>query len=332
MLLIGSQALNTYIPLSRQMHDWDILLTQEEFSVIKEKHLPFYRHIKTVGSTHIYEYPNPNPKGNIILELHVDSGFTPSDKLLVEKMHKYALVQTPIGMAFVPHLQDLYDIKRATAVYIDEPKHKADVELMEKNFRLEVETKLFHMRLEETKERVGKQEKVKYDFFHQYHIPEYIKHDYLHEVIADGMGVSYPTYKRIIDAEVNVSEDLFNKLTHDEKVSLMVEESLVLALERWFIPNMVEKGINYVLIELFFNNNEGLPTYKLLKHCCITGLKGEKEYITGFARENFFEIEKAWIEAKQKIKKNGGLSVEFYDKLFKVREEYKKSGKSIAIV
>lgn len=326
MLLIGSQALKHYVPMKRVLHDWDILMTRAEYDAWNARTHGNWKLIKSVGHTHIHEF------GNLILEIHTEEGFTPSDKLLLDKMPMFALVNSPVGMVNLPHLQDLYDLKKSTAAYIKEPKHEADVQLIESSFRLEPETEFYKMRLEETRIRVEAQEKVKYVFFHQYHIPEYIKHDYLHEVIAAGMEIPYPTYKRIIDAEVNVSDDLFYKLTHDQKVSLMVEESLVLALERWFIPQMVERGINYRLIEWFFNDNEGLPTYQLLKHCCITGLKGEKEYITGFARENFFEIEKAWKDAKQKMKNKGGLSVEFYDILFKVRDEYKVKGKEVATV
>lgn len=331
MLLIGSQALNHYVPLSRVMHDWDILMSEEEYNGINgllsgPTFMLDFKHIKTVGHTHIWENKN-----GTILEIHTDSGFTPTDYMLWNRPGM-ALVDSPVGMVSLPSLQDLYDIKRATALYIDEPKHVSDVVLIENTYRMDSDTQLYRLRSEETKLRVAKQEKVKYDFFHKYHIPEYIKHDYLHEVIADGMEIPYPTYKRIIDAEVAVSEELFNKLTYDEKVSLMVEESLVLALERWYIPQNVEKGINYVLIPMFFNDNEGLPTYKLLKHCCITGLQGEAAFITGFARENFFEIEKAWKAAKQQIKNKGGLSKEFYDKLFSVRDEYKLKGASVATI
>jgi hypothetical protein len=326
MLLIGSQALKHYIPMTRVLHDWDILMLKEEYEDLMNRTQGYWKHIKSVGATHIHEF------GNVILEIHTDDGWTPSDLLLMESMGRYELVDSPVGKIRIPSLQDLYDIKRATAAYIDEPKHKADADLIKSKFRLDEGTELYFLRSAETKERVEKQNKVKYDFFHKYHIPEYIKHDYLHEVIADGLGLLYPTYKRIINAEVTVSEELFNNLTHDEKISLMVEESLVLALERWFIPQMVERGINYKLIEFFFNDNEGLPTYQILKHCCITGLRGEAEFITSFARTNFFEIEKVWKDAKQKIKNKGGLSVDFYNKVFKVRDEYKLKGKEIATI
>lgn len=326
MLLIGSQALKHYVKLDRILHDWDIMMLREDFENWKTRTQNQWKHIKSVGATHIYEF------GNIILEIHTDDGFTKSDIILMENTPKYGLVQSPVGMIHIPALQDLYDLKKSTAVYIDEPKHKSDQKLIEDTFRLDNDTELYKLRLEETRIRVEKQDKIKYQFFHKYHIPEYIKHDYLHEVIADGMSLPYPTYKRIINADVEVCQELFDKLTYDEKVSLMVEESLVLALERWMVPQMVERGINYKLIEWFFNDNEGLPTYQLLKHCCITGLKGEAEFITSFARENFFEIEKVWKAAKHQIKNKGGLSVEFYDKLFKVRDSYKLNGAKVATV
>lgn len=274
-------------------------------------------HIKTTKGSHLHEINKE------IFEIKTEDMFESSDRLIFERT--YALGRkSPIGTLVIPDIQTLFDIKASTAQVIDEPKHKYDTVLMKQVYpSLKMNTALYEMRLKETQDRFDKSTRVKYDFFHKYHIPEYIVHDYLHEIIAQCLNISIPTYQRITTADVNISEDLFNKLTHEQKISLMVEESLVLALERWFVPQNVENGINYLLIDKFYNNNEAMPTYSILKHCCITGLKGEAEYITGFGRQYFFEIEKAWIAAKSQIKAYGGFPGEFYDKLFKVREAYK---------
>lgn len=325
MILIGSRALQHYIPLNRIIHDWDFMMDFAEFEQFNEFYGQFL--IKTVNHTHLYEIPKLG-----IVEILVKSGFKPSDHILWEKS-KTNGITTPFGVAQVPSFYMLYEMKRATAEFINEPKHHYDLSVM-KSLLVDYDNScanFYSLRYSEIKDRIEKSEKVKYDFFHKYHIPEYIKHDYLHEVIADLVDIKLPTYQKITCADTDIAEELFDKLTHQEKISLMVEESLVLALERWFVPQMVENGINFKLLEIFDNNNEGLPTYKILKHCCITGLKGEAEYITKFSRDNFFEIETNWIKYKAIIKEKGGLPSNFYDMLFKIREDYKQ-GKTVATV
>lgn len=323
MVLIGSKALEEKIKdIGRITHDYDVLMSKIEWA---EFHANYHQYlIKNVKDVYLYEIPNIG-----IVEVLHEFGFTKSDK----DLYNFCSFETdlPFGRVSVPEIGTLFDIKKATAEFIDEPKHKYDLDLMVKNYPflgIREDTEFYKLRREEIKTRIEKQDKVKYDFFHKYHIPEYIKHDYLHELIADLIDIKLPTYQRITSAEVDIAESLFNKLTHEQKISLMVEESLVLALERWYIPQMIENGINAKLIDIFYNDNEGLPTYKILKHCCITGLKGEAEYITTFARENFFEIEREWRKAKEIINtKKNGFPQSFYDKLFELRDKYKKGEK-----
>ncbi len=320
MLLVGSKALQYYIPdLGRVTHDWDIWMTEAELKNL----LLFENPIKTTKHSSLFEIDGQ------IFEIKSVNQFEPTDSIIFNMEHP-ATTKTPLGNAFVPSIQVIYDMKYSTSAHIDEPKHKYDAALIANTFSVQLFTDLYKARLAETGARVSKSKQVKYDFFHKYHIPEYIYHDNLHTIIADLLDISIPTYQRITTADTDISEDLFNKLTHEQKISLMVEESLVLCLERWLIPQMVENGINYRLIDMFYSNNEGLPTYNILRHCCITGLKGEAEYITAFSRANFFEIEKQWQAAKQKIKEKNGFPMSFFDQLFKLREDF-KSNKKIAI-
>lgn len=324
MILIGSQALKHYIPdLNRIIHDWDILMINDEYKTFNEQYNKY--HIKSINHTHLYEIPDIG-----IVEILEENGWEITDKLF--NNFKMDMVQSPFGFVNVPPIHILHSIKKATVEFINEPKHQYDLSLIQSHFGVDnFDQDFYNNRKNEIKKRVEKSNQVKYDFFHKYHIPEYIKHDYLHEVIADLVDIKLPTYQKITCADTDITEELFNKLSHNEKISLMVEESLVLALERWFIPQMVENGINFKLIDIFHNNNEGLPTYKILKHCCITGLKGEAEYITNFSRANFFEIESNWIKYKTKIKEKGGFSSDFYDIIFKIREDFKQ-GKQVVII
>lgn len=322
MLLIGSKALECYLNLGRVTHDWDIYMSEQEYTEFYTKYSKNL--VKETKHSSIFEIDRE------LFEIKRESQFTETDKLLYYTDYAYAKTSI-LGILRVPTVLDLYHIKRATANHIQEPKHKYDIELMEREFphfkMYNSNSYLYTKRDLETKTRIENEKKVKYDFFHKYHIPEYIVHDKLHDMIASLLDIKMPTYQRITVAETDIAEECFNRLTHEQKISLMVEESLVLNLERWFIPRMVEDGINYKLVEMFYNNNEAMPTYLILKHCCITGLKGEAEYITNFSRKYFFEIEKAWQEAKYKIRCKNGFTKEFYNELFELRKKYKAGEK-----
>lgn len=323
MILIGSRALEYYLPLNRKCHDYDLIMSEQEYNEFKQKYTKYW--VKTTSYSHIYDIDG------IIIEVRNPLTLDPTDNHLLEEPWSLS-IKTPIGFAKVPSIQCLYDIKKATAECIDEPKHTYDQLFIERYFpEVNRNTLFYQLRLKETDRRTKVASKVEYDFFHKYHLPEYIKHDRLHEIFADLLNISIPTYKRITVAETDISKELFDKLTHEQKISLMVEESLVLNLERWLIPQMIENGINYRLIDKFYNNNEAMPTYLILKHVCVKGLKGEASFITDFSRNNFFEIEQEWCKAKEVIKSKGGFPNSFFDELFKLRKRY-LSGEKIGWV
>lgn len=331
-VLVGSQALRYYIHnLDRVTHDWDIWFSDADFEVFQKMHEKEL--VKKTEKHSIYEIDKE------IFEVKSYSQLWETDKEIFDN--------TPAGpdnillkwigpincRLYVASKADLYYMKLTTIPFVNEPKHQHDLALMFKHNILpgHADLDFINRRKKETQEHFEKEKKVKYDFFHKYHIPEYIVHDNLHVIIADLLDISIPTYQRITTAETDIAEELFNKLTHEQKISLMVEESLVLALERWFIPQMVENGINYKLVDNFYVNNEGFATYNILKHCCITGLKGEAEYIVNFSRANFFEIEKEWQAAKLKIKAKGGFPQSFFNELFDLRKKY-RNGEKIGTV
>lgn len=329
MLLVGSRALLTYLPLNRVLHDWDIWMSDSEFSEFNTKYKEFM--VKSTNKSTLFDI-----NGEIV-EIKTPSQFEPTDEEIYhESLWSKNQIETPFGKCRVPSIQLIHDMKAATAEFVSEWKHNYDLKLIEKHYEIQKESSLYLQRLAETEKRVNASKKNKHSFFHRNQvmeekiatIPEYIEHDRLHELITNAIGEhKLPTYKRITTADTDIAEELFNNLTYSQKIDLMVEESLVLALERWFIPQMVEKGINAQLIPMFYRNNEASPSYRLLHHTCIKGLKGEAPYITAFARENFNVIEKKWIWAKQRIYLNEGFPQHFYNELFELRERYKKGEK-----
>jgi len=330
VLLVGSKALEMYIPLNRVIHDWDIYMTEIEFDQFMVDNNQYL--VKQTPHTTLFDI-----KGTLV-EVKRESQFEPTDKYIFDN-GVVAKTQTEFGLMCIPKIQIIYDMKQATALCIDEWKHTYDLKLIQKaNFGLEENSQLFKDRLVETRARIARSNSNKFKFFHrtQYDntkiatIPEYIVHDKLHEMIADLINVRIPTYLRIINGDVEVDMRLFNKLSHEQKLYLMVEESLVLALERWFIPQMVENGINYRLIDRFYNNNEAGATYQILKHVNIKGLKGEDADIVSFGRKHFNEIEILWKTCKERIAKNEGFPKWFFDEIFVAREKYKK-GEQVGI-
>jgi hypothetical protein len=315
-IIIGSHALNQYLPLNRIMHDIDLYMSNEEYLDFYKQNSKFL--IKETNSSYLYEMIDKS-----LVEIKTVNKMEATDVLIYNRALKNCCILS---------IQDIHDMKKATIDGgITEPKHQYDLDLIYEYYpEVERNSELYQNRLRETIERLSKSKKIKYDFFHKYHIPEYIYHDELHVIFADLLGKNIPTYQRITNGDVSIAEELFNKLTHDQKIDLMVEESLVLALERWLIPQTVENGINHNLVDMFYNNNEGLPTYQILKHCCVTGLKGEAEYITQFSRNNFFEIEKSWQSAKEMIKSKNGLPMSFFNKLFDLRKRY-KAGENVGL-
>lgn len=316
MILIGSRALEYYIPLNRKLHDWDFIATEpdlEKFNKTFGKYL-----VKQTETSVIYDI-----NGDIV---EITKALTSTDHHLFYYIEDIKL--TPFGYARIPSFQKLYDIKKATAMCIDEPKHKYDLVLMElqDKHKFQRDSDFFKARLAEIQARQAKSNKVMFDFFHKYKdLPEYVRHDRLHTMIADLLDLNIPTYQRITVAETDISEALFNKLSHEQKISLMVEEVLVLNLERYLIPQIVEHGANYRVIDKFYRNNEAESVYKILKYVCLKGLKTEKDYIVNFGKANFFEIEREWIAAKEKIKAKGGLPDSFFMELFELRKKYKNN-------
>ena len=325
MLLVGSKALQAYLPLNRIIHDIDLWMTNVEFDDFNKKYVKYK--VKETPYTVLYDV-----LGSIV-EVKPESKFTPNDKKIFQDslFLNNRNIYTDFGEVRVPNIQTIYDMKKATALCIDEWKHHYDLNLIESNYNICQNTDLFLERLKETKKRIEKSKNNKFSFFHKNQlkdqkiatIPEYIEHDYLHEIVSDLLNMSIPTYKKIICADTDVSEKQFNKLSYAEKISLMVEETLVLCLERWIIPQMIENGINYRITEEFYNNNEASTSYLILKHVNIRGLIGEKPYITQFGRNNFNQIEKMFFWAKNEIKHKNGFPIDMYNRVFDLRRRYK---------
>jgi hypothetical protein len=71
-------------------------------------------------------------------------------------------------------------------------------------------------------------------------VPYKYDHDSIHEAVKFG---EHPAYKGMLDGPVKVSVDLWMRMPNDQRLACVIEESMVLALERSIIP-YGDKGDN----------------------------------------------------------------------------------------
>ena len=160
MLLVGSHALNAYLPINRVLHDWDFWMDEGEYEEFRKKYEEFL--VKETPKTSIFDIEGK------IFEIKDESKFDPTDRLIfTSALFSKNEVETPLGKARVPDIQTIYDMKKATALCIEEWKHNYDLELIHQHYsdRITQETDLFQQRLIETQERVEESKKNKFSFF-----------------------------------------------------------------------------------------------------------------------------------------------------------------------
>lgn len=242
MLVIGSQALKK-LNLVKDCTDLDIICTEKEFKEwiegFKQDHdlkgvkplkagkylitLKDYAELHIEGSdvvTRIIEVELAR-EGTTAKELldEVGDGYADLDTLyMLKRSHKY-LKDSP---HFLKTMQDLQIMEMIGAKI---PTHMSDWFV-----RREKET--YHYKLpslDTTKDKFFNKEESFYEF----------DHDDIHKAVALG---SKPAYLNFLEEgqQVKCSKDMFFSLTEQQKLNAVVEESMVLALERSYIPNRKE--------------------------------------------------------------------------------------------
>ncbi len=131
----------------------------------------------------------------------------------------------------------LYTLKMSHMFWnINWEKHLLDIRFLQSKGCV-LDRELFYELYEYWNEYHGKNKRsdlkmTAEDFFDNAVECEY-EHDYLHTILNP-----IPTYTKILIGEVEVDEQKFNLLSHEEKCNLVTEEIMVMAWERW-------KTINY---------------------------------------------------------------------------------------
>ena len=123
-------------------------------------------------------------------------------------------------------------------------------------------------------------------------VKKYIDHDLLHEMFAHE---DEPIYKKTQSdqAEVFCSESLWNQLTYEQQINMVLEETYVIAAERFIIPKMVFQRQQLELLhdrDAFDGDPGNLHMQTILnslKKVCTSLSSG---WFREFSINNYFEI------------------------------------------
>lgn len=135
-----------------------------------------------------------------------------------------------------------------------------------------------------------------YEEFMDDGVTKVVDHDKLHEIVAFTPGI--PLYKSILKDptknSVECSEEKFNNLSDEEKLKLVVEESMVIALERVIIPAIL-KCKEFDEFEAY--------KYAVRKVCVSLS----SNWFQQFAIDNYFNVLNTRINFVQKLKDSNVL-------------------------
>ena len=255
-VVTGSQALHHYGLLKNRVPaDWDLI-------AIHEKEL-----INTP---------------NVTLDISdANSEFERTNRIIFEKSQSGDKIKSPLGEAVVIPL-NLLKVMKLSSLPLNKVKNSFDLEQLNHIILSKEDLVLL---AERTLETLKKIELQKSKFFNRYAIPRFFYHDELHLFVS-----SNPVYKRVLDDQVNVSEERFNNLSDSDKVLLFWEESFVLALERYFIPNVRKfpMMIDSYCEEFFQVAMNSDPSFHWLNRLCAKGmLKDHPDFLAQWGIENY---------------------------------------------
>ncbi len=223
-LLIGSRALEYWSPdfKARDNSDWDII---SEF--------------KIVDDTRRIEWHDCNIVGNYDIDRYASDEY-------IEIAGQRVYIINPIGLAIIKrsHLwRNLSFQKHITHYHKHLAKYRsmftqADELVLDKRTKLTMATyPQGHPSLKKSVE----------DFFDDYVEKKY-NHDYLHELVAYHDKPLYTQLQRDASSAW-CDKDLWNKLSNDDKIKCVAEETQVIAIERFLVPHNWDYPIRHAYIK-----------------------------------------------------------------------------------
>lgn len=266
MILIGSRASNHYYNCT--VRDTDIVITEKE--------------LNEVFGLSFEDSPLKNKAA-----LKVDGvEFINQDKTLNDAdlpVDQFTLIPLKIAgkevNVYLPTLEYLYAIRRSHVFRpLNFPKHIWHLTMIQSVLdisSISEECRAFLKdRIKLTKaaygDRVPKLNKTNMDFFDD-PVKKIYEHDDLHEIVAFMDEPIYLKMKR--DKEMAMCEkDMWEDLTHQQKIWCVQEESMVIALERFLITGTI--------------NNPRIAFLKALEKVCTNLTSG---WFRDFAIDNYVE-------------------------------------------
>lgn len=239
MILIGSRALSYWRPdwTRNEKSDWDVVATPDEASELLKKECD--------PSSMSWKWGH--------VELH-NSRFFYNDEIEKRYASGESITLGYILGAKVCSLRGLAAIKRSHLHRkLNFPKHIIQYQLMDHNFD-ENDLEFIRKRTAFTKQvfgdNVGSKNKKNDEFFKDA-VVRVFKHDDIHAIVADPTGPMYLKVKS--DASVAAYDpDLWEKLSHDDKILAIQEECYVIAIERFLVPAKIT-GKKYPFRAAFLN-------------------------------------------------------------------------------
>lgn len=235
LVLIGSQALKAHGLLNREPYDWDFIVLEYPITSAWTR---------SSGNNRCYSTRDAN--GRIEITFGKDGN---SDSIFYNNVDHSNVVETPYGPATLPTLEELYLLKLAHLVSdYNWYKHVQDMWILQEAIGESFESIIlqkpwynyfFKLRRAETLKRVNhKTPRLKNtdskEFFTD-NVTYHFVHDDVHKVVA---LEKEPAYKRILKTEgsVECSKKKFEALPFKHQLACVVEECMVIALERFIIP------------------------------------------------------------------------------------------------
>lgn len=274
MLLIGSRSLSTHVCLDRQPADWDICIRTEEFSKIQN----IYPH-HMFSSNHCLMLV-----GADVVELHIVSpadSCTSASLLRIAEQHNYPVVSTPIGLAYnaCPSMHKI--LKLSTHGILDKSKHHRDLDLLE-----DVDIRWPDI-LERRRQEVLIRKQNKERFFKS-NVCRFIDHDQLHVWVAYGLALEQPTYIGLVADDVEIVQQAFEGATSEQQCMAIVEEAIVLAIERWFLFHVQKQNVFRLWDRLLRAHTSTDPCIRWLDKLCIPGaLQDHPDWLAHWCQEHY---------------------------------------------
>jgi len=169
--------------------------------------------------------------------------------------------------------------------------------------------------------------KVRESFFKGYKKTRYIAHDRIHHWVAKSLCLEQPTVSDLLHNYTQVLENNFNELTFSKKESLLIEESIVLALERTLIRQRAESTISTEeLKNNFFHFKKDNPSLIRLNELSEPGKVGDHPvWMALWAKKNQKKLEESLQVKLQQVNHNFPLSFDGYLEFLKNKYAFKST-------